>query len=184
MMPSVNLKSPRPPEFDEPWEFRVEWLEPTINDIHSRSRSQSILLFYLRKSSSYFAKFAKQDPSQRDNELWKRYFETLKSITSMEICQPPPLRAALASLWTGYCQALGNNSMIVTGGVWLLEQLRLLNNQNQASVYAECAASFFFQFKSFLMAMMQDCILNLIRLAQLNNLVCIKNSLRIPYFFV
>ena len=183
-MPSVSLTSPHPPEFNEPWEFRVEWLQPTTKDVHSRSRSQSILLLYLRKASAYFAKFATQDPSKRDNELWKRYFETLKSITSMEICQPPPLRAALASLWTVYSQAFGNNSMIVTEGVWLLEQLRLLNNQHQASVYAECAASFFFQFKSFLTAMMQDCILNLIRLAQLNNLVRIGINSHISHFFV
>lgn len=52
--------SPLLPNFsEEPLSFRAEWLKPTVNDVHSRSRLHCLLLSFLRTSRVYLAESPK-----------------------------------------------------------------------------------------------------------------------------
>lgn len=93
--------------------------------------------------------------------------ETLKTITALDICQPPPLRSALARLWVMYLLS-GPTGQVVTAGSWLAEQVRILAGKAapQAVVFAECASLVFVEFSKVLMPMVPECATSLMKLSQ------------------
>lgn len=153
-------------EASEPLEFKIEWLSPVVNDVHSRSRVQSILLSYLRMAINHLRTHFPPGTRPTDNDSWKRFLETLKMLTALEILQAPPLRAALSSLWVAYLRSGNSISVVVTGATWLLEQLRPLSTQSQACVFAECTSLVFVEFRKSLLPLAHDCATHLIRFCQ------------------
>jgi hypothetical protein len=153
--------SPLLPDVGEPLVFQAEWLRPTENDVHSRSRVQCLMLTFLRSSISNLLTL----PNLKEMPQWSNFLETLKTLTSLDVCQPPPLRSALARLWVIYLYS-GPTGQIFTAGSWLLEQLRVLstNVPLQAAVFAECAGIVFAEFSKVLLPMAQDCANNLVKL--------------------
>ncbi|PJF18441.1 hypothetical protein PSACC_01746 [Paramicrosporidium saccamoebae] len=104
-------------------------------------------------------------PTTKGTPRWNQFFETLKTLTALDVCQPPPLRAALARLWVVYLCS-GPVGQTFTAGAWLLEQLKLLGGKGtpQACVFAGCAGLVFSEFSSVLLPMAQDCSNSLAKL--------------------
>lgn len=51
--------SPPLPNFEDPLVFQAEWLRPTQNDVHSRSRLQCLMLTYLCTASLHLTSIPK-----------------------------------------------------------------------------------------------------------------------------
>lgn len=67
--------SPIVPDFTEnPLIFQPEWLKPTVNDIHSRSRLQCLMLAYLRTAIGYLVGTVKSEVSILFRYLSNKFF--------------------------------------------------------------------------------------------------------------
>lgn len=110
-----------------------------------------------------------KDVQFRGDTNWAHFSETLRMLTSLDVCQPPPLRNGLARLWTAYLCS-GETSQLMSAASWLLDQLRTLKDASpfppQTAVFAECAGLVFVEFFKYLLPMAQDAASKFITLCQ------------------
>lgn len=92
-------------------------------------------------------------------------------LTALDVCQPRPLRTALARLWVVYL-GTGETTLVIAAASWLLEQLRNLHTSKavpiQATAFIECARGVFSAFLKILQPMAQDCVFHLIKILQVS----------------
>lgn len=100
--------------------------------------------------------------------------DTLKVISSLDACQPPPLRNALARLWVAYLKS-GEATHTITAASWLLDQIKNFTNLKtipaQAIVFVECASQIFNHFIKLLLPMAHDCATSLMKISLLHETV-------------